>query len=104
MEGSSPQAYEERCFTGFWTFQIVWIFTVSLPVVIVNSPAFSRYHRRQPAFGTSRDIAGIVMFVIGFLVEAVSDAQKLIGKTKGVKGIFKGGLWRWSRHVSSPPP
>jgi len=44
--------------------------------VILNSPAVSN-SPNLPAFGTGRDIGGIVLFVIGFLVEAVSDWQKV---------------------------
>ncbi len=73
---------------GFWlalyttlhpltSFQ-VW--TVSLPLVILNSPAVSDLSRggSNPDFGTARDILGIILWGIGWLIEAVADAQKVI--------------------------
>lgn len=51
------------------------MWTVSLPLTIVNSPAGSVDSERI-AFGKGTDIAGIVLWVIGWLVETVADAQK----------------------------
>ncbi|KAJ3731802.1 DUF1295-domain-containing protein [Lentinula guzmanii] len=83
--------------------QILWVWTVSLPLTILNSPAISDISRSgsNPAFGTSRDIAGIVLWVLGWLIETVSDAQKF--RYKMAKGKPKDkpvltGLWKWSRH------
>src|ERR1700753_2091468 len=39
-------------FLGFWVAQMVWVWTVSLPVTILNSPNVTKF--RQPAFGTGR--------------------------------------------------
>jgi steroid 5-alpha reductase family enzyme len=86
-------------FLGFWVFQMVWVWTVSLPVTILNSPAVTAY-QPQPAFGTGRDIAGVVLWSIGFAMESYSDVQKYRfrsddankGKTCDV------GLFSWSRH------
>lgn len=52
---------------------------MSLPVTILNSPAVSDpvYGGSNPAFGTSRDIAGIVVWAVGFLIESIADAQKV---------------------------
>ncbi|KAJ3505810.1 hypothetical protein NLJ89_g7224 [Agrocybe chaxingu] len=54
-------------FLGFWIGQILWIWTVSLPLTILNSPAVSDLQTggSNPAFGTSRDIAGIVLWTLG---------------------------------------
>ncbi|KAF8159750.1 hypothetical protein B0H34DRAFT_704665 [Crassisporium funariophilum] len=90
-------------FLGFWIGQIIWIWTVSLPLTILNSPAVSETGTvgSNPHFGTSRDVAGIVIWALGFLVEAIADAQKYYFKSN--KLIPKGqpmnrGLWSWSRH------
>jgi steroid 5-alpha reductase family enzyme len=61
-------------FLGFFVFQMVWVWTVSLPVTILNSPKVTQY--RQPSFGTGCDIAGVIIFAIGFLMEAIADIQK----------------------------
>lgn len=61
-------------FLGFWVLQMVWVWTVSLPVTVLNSPAVTRY--RQPGFGTGCDVAGVVLFTLGFVMESVSDVHK----------------------------
>ncbi|KAH6692344.1 hypothetical protein F5X68DRAFT_259030 [Plectosphaerella plurivora] len=61
-------------FLGFWIFQMVWVWTVSLPVTVINSPAVTAYP--QHSFGTGRDIVGIIFFAVGFIMESVSDIQK----------------------------
>ncbi|KAK4692945.1 hypothetical protein P7C71_g4355, partial [Lecanoromycetidae sp. Uapishka_2] len=74
-------------FLGFWVFQMIWVWTVSLPVTILNSPNVTKYP--QPRFGTGRDIAGVILFAIGFLMESVSDVQKYIFRSKPEnKAIF----------------
>ncbi|KAF9048286.1 DUF1295-domain-containing protein [Hymenopellis radicata] len=90
-------------FLGFWIGQIVWVWTVSLPVTILNSPAVSDTSDRgsNPAFGTSRDIGGIVLWSIGFLIEAVADIQKFRykqSKSSPKDMPMTAGLWKYSRH------
>ncbi|EKM81967.1 hypothetical protein AGABI1DRAFT_70541 [Agaricus bisporus var. burnettii JB137-S8] len=90
-------------FLGFWIGQILWVWTVSLPVVILNSPAVSdkRIGGDNPKFGTGRDIAGIIIWALGFSVEAVADQQKYYYKSRNKipKGLpTNRGLWAWSRH------
>ena len=85
-------------FLGFWVFQMFWVWTVSLPVTILNSPNVTKYH--QPDFGTGRDIAGVILFTIGFLMESVSDIQKYQFRSKPEnKGkVCDVGLFVWTRH------
>ena len=85
-------------FLGFWVFQMIWVWTVSLPVTVLNSPNVTKY--RQPNFGTGRDIAGVILFVIGFLMESVSDIQKYMFRSKPEnKGkVCDVGLFVWTRH------
>ena len=61
-------------FLGFWVFQMLWVWVVSLPVTVLNSPNVQQYP--QHSFGTGRDIAGVVLFAIGFVMESVSDMQR----------------------------
>lgn len=85
-------------FLGFWVFQMVWVWTCSLPVTVLNSPNVTKFP--QPAFGTGRDIAGVILFVIGFLMESVSDVQKYRFRSKPEnKGrVCDVGLFTWTRH------
>ncbi|KAL3422204.1 3-oxo-5-alpha-steroid 4-dehydrogenase protein [Phlyctema vagabunda] len=85
-------------FLGFWVFQMIWVWTCSLPVTILNSPNVTQYP--QPDFGTGRDIAGVILFGIGFIMETVSDAQKYNFKANNTdkSKICDKGFFSWSRH------
>ncbi|KAF9457199.1 DUF1295-domain-containing protein [Collybia nuda] len=85
--------------------QVVWVWTVSLPLVILNSPAVSDVYNQgsNPTFGTSRDIAGIALWSFGFVIESVADIQKYLyksSKSSPVDRPITHGLWGWSRHPS----
>jgi steroid 5-alpha reductase family enzyme len=85
-------------FLGFWVFQMLWVFICSLPVTILNSPKVTQF--AQPAFGTGCDIAGVVLFAIGFVMESVSDVQKYRFRTAhGNDGaVCDVGFFAWTRH------
>ncbi|KAI0631032.1 DUF1295-domain-containing protein [Trametes polyzona] len=87
-------------FLGFWVGQIVWVWLVSIPVTVLNSPAVTE--RGQPAFGTASDILGIIIWVFGVVIESVSDAQKYVWRNHGgpKDRHIDIGLWGWSRHPS----
>lgn len=54
----------------FWTFQAVWVWTVSLPLTVVNSSDDGGGGSLKPA-----DVIGWTMWVFGFLIEAAADQQ-----------------------------
>ncbi|KAJ4287368.1 hypothetical protein N0V90_012767 [Kalmusia sp. IMI 367209] len=85
-------------FLGFWVFQMFWVWTCSLPVTILNSPKVTQF--LQPSFGTGCDIAGIVLYSIGFIMEAVSDVQKYRFRTEhGSDGaVCDVGFFAVTRH------
>ncbi|KAK0220210.1 DUF1295-domain-containing protein [Armillaria fumosa] len=90
-------------FLGFWIGQIVWVWTVSLPLTILNSPAISDTRRSgsNPAFGTACDIIGIILWVVGWIIETTADIQKFRYKNNKSNPKDKPvttGLWKWSRH------
>ncbi|KAJ6504822.1 DUF1295-domain-containing protein [Mycena vitilis] len=90
-------------FLAFWIAQILWVWIVSLPVVISNSLAISDvgHSGSNPAFGTSRDIAGIVLWTLGLFIEATADVQKYrykSSKTAPKNKPINAGLWAWSRN------
>ncbi|KAI0137732.1 DUF1295-domain-containing protein [Hypoxylon sp. NC0597] len=85
-------------FLGFWVFQMLWVWTCSLPVTVLNSPAVQQYSP-QASFGTGRDIAGVVLFAIGFIMETVSDVQRFVFRSRNDKSaICDSGFFSWSRH------
>ncbi|KAF8899644.1 hypothetical protein CPB84DRAFT_1709593 [Gymnopilus junonius] len=92
-------------FFAFWIGQMLWIWTVSLALTILNSPGVSDLADggSNPEFGTSRDIAGIVVWALGFVIESVADAQKYHYKAHKIvpkDQPTNRGLWAWSRHPS----
>ena len=85
-------------FLGFWVFQMLWVWIVSLPVTVLNSPNVTQYP--QPAFGTGRDIAGVILYAIGLIMESVSDVQKYLFKVRhsDKSAICDKGFFNWTRH------
>ncbi|KAI5481109.1 DUF1295-domain-containing protein [Pseudohyphozyma bogoriensis] len=90
-------------FMGFWVFQLMWCWTVSLPVTIMCSPNISDPYEHGGLFvewGTAKDYAGLVMFAIGFICEVVADQQKYLFKSRkpSKSTINDKGIWHYSRH------
>jgi len=85
-------------FGTFWFLQFLWVWGVSLPVTILNSPGVTQYG--QHAFGTGRDIAGIVVFALGFIIESFADVQRYRFRNKHGSDQLPcdSGFWNWSRH------
>ena len=85
-------------FLGFWLFQILWVWTVSLPVTVLNSPNVQQYP--QHPFGTGRDIAGIILYAIGLVVESLTDIQKYLFRSRRSdrSAFCDSGLCAVSRH------
>ena len=83
----------------FWIFQAVWVWTVSLPVTILNAGSRPQSAGR-PLFAA--DYVGWVLWAIGFALEAVADGQKLRYKQRRPEHRptewCAVGVWRYSRH------
>lgn len=79
-------------FASFWSLQAVAVFVILLPVVAsIASPVSPR------SFGPF-EIAGLVLWLAGFVIEVEADAQKSAFKKSGKPGVITSGLWAWSRH------
>ncbi|KAI5780732.1 hypothetical protein DFH27DRAFT_583044 [Peziza echinospora] len=89
-------------FAGFWVFQMIWVWGVSLPLTILNSPYSLSATSRSP-FGTALDIIGTILWGIGILTETISDIQKLNFRnsnppSQNNRPFMQTGLFRYSRH------
>jgi len=91
----------ENCcrFAGFWTFQAIWVFTVSLSVIYVNTPITAISSPRGSKF-LPLDYIGVVNFGLGLLLETVADFQKFNFRQKETNRNqwCNVGVWKWSRH------
>jgi steroid 5-alpha reductase family enzyme len=85
-------------FLGFWAFQMLWVWTVSLPVTILNCRNVTKYG--QPDFGTACDIAGAIIYSIGLFMESISDVQKyrFCSKHQLDGAVCNVGLFKYTRH------
>lgn len=85
-------------FLGFFVFQMIWCWLCSLPVTFLNSPNITQYP--SPSFGTGCDIAGTILFAMGFLMESIADVQKYQFRSNPAnKGkICNKGFFAFSRH------
>jgi steroid 5-alpha reductase family enzyme len=84
-------------FLIFWIFQIIWVWLVSLPVIFVNSEISLA---PLALFSDGRDIFGLVLFLVGFLTQVVSDFQKDAYRANPANKdhVCDVGVWKYSRH------
>jgi steroid 5-alpha reductase family enzyme len=80
-------------FARFWFLQAITVAVVMLPVSYLLGSG------DPPGFGPWM-IVGAAVWLIGLVIEAVSDAQKSSFKAKKTEGarFITSGLWRYSRH------
>jgi len=101
-QGTEPRMevrkVKKSTFFAAWMLQAAWIFLTGLPVFLVNSNAPSV----MPPLGRF-DLVGIVVWSIGFLLEAIADYQKAawhrgLSHKRHDEEFIHSGLWRLSRH------
>jgi steroid 5-alpha reductase family enzyme len=92
-------------FLGFWVYQMLWVWAVSLPVTLLNSPAVRTPRGNgggaaDVGFGTARDIAGLVLWGVGFVMESVSDVVKFRFRSKNKDSglVCDKAFWKYTRH------
>ena len=73
----------------------VWL--VSLPVIFINSEISSAL---LPLFSDGRDIFGLILFLIGFITQVISDLQKdtFRANIANKEHVCDIGIWKYSRH------
>jgi steroid 5-alpha reductase family enzyme len=81
-------------FGSFWLLQAISVCVILLPAYGILSAA------KNGAISGPALIPGALVFLAGFTLEAVADAQKYAFKSKPEsKGLFMaGGIWKYSRH------
>mmetsp|Transcript_4495 Transcript_4495/g.4618 ORF Transcript_4495/g.4618 Transcript_4495/m.4618 type:complete len:214 (+) Transcript_4495:277-918(+) len=80
-------------FLGFWIFQMLWVWIVSLPLTFLNGVSGDTPLR-------ANDIIGFILSFTGILLEAVADQTKMTFKQdQRNRGKWCDvGVWRYSRH------
>jgi len=80
-------------FLLYWTVQGVWVFTVSMPAIFVNSVP------SQAGEFSTLDVVSIAAFAFAVVFEIVADVQKAMWVNAGRPGGFcQVGVWALSRH------
>lgn len=86
----------ERClaFLGFWIFQMVWVWVVSLPVTFLNSASVN------VGVLTWMDVVGGLLWLLGFILETIADHTKAAWYSNPATRDLhlRSGVWSVSRH------
>ncbi|KAJ3071390.1 hypothetical protein HDU98_005420 [Podochytrium sp. JEL0797] len=80
-------------FAVTWFLQFVWIFLTAFPVYILLANNASS----QPSFAAS-DTVGLILWIVGFAIEVIADAQKSAFKTAHPNEFMQTGLFAYSRY------
>lgn len=79
-------------FAKFWILQALAVFVILLPV---SASAASTVAPRSLG---AWECLGAALWLAGFVIEVIADAQKSAFKRSGAPGFIASGLWRYSRH------
>lgn len=81
-------------FFGVWSIQGLWVLLTVLPVLLTL-----QHGVRDPRV-SPLDVAGVMLWAIGYVMEVTADYQKTqFRRDKSKKGQFiQSGLWYYSRH------
>ncbi len=78
-------------FAKFWLLQGIAIWVILLPITVFTEYSSSYTFNIQ-------QFIGFFIFMLGLVIETVSDYQKYLFKSKGNKSWIQTGLWRYARH------
>lgn len=86
----------KRHFPSFlltWTLQGLW-------VLLTSAAGLAAITTSKPATLEWVAFVGIAVWAVGFIIEAVADAQKSAFRSDPANGgrFIRSGLWAWSRH------
>jgi len=74
-----------------WTLQGLWVF-------LTLCAALAAITTREAAPVGSSDLAGLLIWLLGFVIEVVADRQKSAHRKAHPRRFIRSGLWAWSRH------
>lgn len=77
-------------FLGFWTLQGITVAVVSVPFLLIFNSTVSDLNWIHGL--------GIIIFILGLVIESLADAQKFKFKINGNKKWVNHGLWKKIRH------
>ena len=78
-------------FLRFWVFQGIAVWIIMLPIIVWFA---------APGDWHALMMVGAIVWAVGFVIEAIADAQKFAAKSRpgGEARWIETGLWRYSRH------
>ena len=88
FDGIKPSA--PRFFIA-WTLQGLWVF-------LTLCAALAAITTLEPAPLGVRDLAGVLIWALGFAIEVIADRQKSAHRKAHPGHFVDSGLWAWSRH------
>jgi steroid 5-alpha reductase family enzyme len=95
------RAWREAAGPAFWWTSFYRVFLVQGVILwIVSMPILAAGYYHSPGHFTPIDVAGVLVWCVGFTFEAVGDIQLARFKASpGNKGkVMRTGLWRFTRH------
>ncbi|KAK1930332.1 hypothetical protein P3T76_014292 [Phytophthora citrophthora] len=81
-------------FLGVWSIQGLWVLLTALPILLTLR------HGVRDLRVSSMDVTGVLLWVLGYVMEVTADYQKTqFRRDENKKGQFiQNGLWYYSRH------
>lgn len=101
-KGSDPRFVEWRTQYGAWAFLVSlwWIVVMNGALLLVMALPGMYVNTRASGSLTLLDVAGLALWLLGFVFESIGDYQlyQFMQKPENKGTVMKEGLWRYSRH------